>query len=140
MKSNNRTAIAFIIGLLVIIVLSLGPVSCQGEIYEHGKILYKNFCANCHMDDGSGLVGIIPPLAGADFVRDNPGRLPCIIRKGIKGEVLVSGWNYKTGMAGIPQLSEFEITNIINYINTSWGNNYDIIHHEMVREELKACE
>jgi mono/diheme cytochrome c family protein len=91
------------------------------------------------MDDGTGLVGVIPPLAGSEYLRDNLEKLPCIIRKGIKGELKTNKWEYQGVMPGVPQLTEFEITNIINYINTAWGNDYPLIKHEIVRNALAQC-
>jgi len=91
------------------------------------------------MDDGSGLAGLIPPLAQASFVKNNPGLLPCIIYEGMKGEVIVNGRQYHAEMVGVPQLTEFEITNIINYVNTSWGNDFPIVKHHIVKEALVGC-
>ncbi len=114
--------------------------SCDQYPYQQGKILYTNFCENCHMADGSGLKALIPPLAGADYLSINGAAIPCIIRNGIKGEMAVNGTTYNTEMAGIERLTEFEITNIINYIHTSWGNDLPIVEHLQVREWLKPCE
>ncbi len=114
--------------------------ACVENPYTQGKILYTNFCERCHMEDGTGLRGIIPPLAGSDFLLKNPADLPCIIRYGLKGPVDVNGKTYQTEMPGEPKLTEFEITNIINYINTSWGNTGELAKHPAVREKLKECE
>jgi mono/diheme cytochrome c family protein len=114
--------------------------ACDQYPYEQGKILYTNFCENCHMADGSGLKGLIPPLAGADFLKHSPEAVPCIIRGGYKGEMTVNGVVYNTEMAGIEKLSDFEITNIINYVHTSWGNDLPIVHLKQVQEWLKPCE
>ncbi len=114
--------------------------ACDQYPYQQGKILYTNFCENCHMADGTGLKGLIPPLAGADFLKNSAEAVPCIIRAGFKGEMTVNGQVYNTEMAGIERLTEFEITNIINYIHTSWGNDLPIVQHQQVREWLKACE
>ncbi|MBI5914273.1 MAG: cytochrome c [Bacteroidetes bacterium] len=117
-----------------------GWCACKETPYQHGKIMYTNFCENCHMADGSGLKGIIPPLAKADFLQKNKEAVPCIIRAGMKGEITVGGQTYHTEMVGIPKLTEFEITNIINYIHTSWGNNLPPVKHPDVRTWLKRCE
>ena len=92
------------------------------------------------MADGSGLEGVIPPLAGADFLKDHPEQVPCIIHAGISGEMVVNGRKFQNAMPGSPKLSEFEITNIINYIHTSWGNQLPIVQHPDVRELLKQCD
>lgn len=123
-----------------LVLLAVVYAACDIKTYEHGEILYENFCANCHMEDGTGLPGIIPPLAGADYLGMYPEKLPCIINRGIKGELVVNGRTYNTEMTGIPQLTEFEITNIINYINTAWGNDFEIVKHLDVRKALEECE
>ena len=123
-----------------IFILMAFTTSCKQETYKQGKILYQNFCANCHMEDGTGLPGIIPPLAGADYVRDNQRLLPCLIRHGVQKPLTVNGKVYTTPMEGVPKLTEFEITNVINYINTSWGNDYGIVKHPDVRLLLEDCK
>lgn len=125
--------------LLLLFSVCFAVLSCERKPYRQGEILYQNFCANCHMDDGSGLAGNIPPLAGADFVRQNQDQMACIIRYGLEGGVVVNGIAYQNPMAGIPQLSEFEIANIINYINQAWGNDYGYLPLKDVRESLEGC-
>lgn len=114
--------------------------SCQSNPFRQGELLYLNFCANCHMEDGSGLAGNIPPLAGADFLRDHQEELACIIRRGMEGEVVVNGQTYNQPMAAIPELTEFEIANVINYINQAWGNDYGYIKLQTVRDGLEQCD
>ncbi len=127
---------SFLLILCAVVCLA----GCETYPYQQGKILYTNFCENCHMADGSGLKALRPPLAGADYLAKNTSEIPCIIRNGIKGEMTVNGTVYNTEMAGIERLTEFEITNIINYIHTSWGNDLPIVEHLQVREWLKPCE
>ncbi|TXB62702.1 c-type cytochrome [Phaeodactylibacter luteus] len=113
--------------------------SCRDDPYKQGRILYQNFCASCHMDDGSGLAGNIPPLAGADYVAQHQEALACIIRYGMEGEVVVNGTTYNNPMEGIGALSDFEITNVINYINHSWGNDYGYMTYGEVKKALANC-
>ena len=133
MTSNHNIALTF----LVLLILLSG---CGGQSFQQGQILYQNFCANCHMDDGTGLAGNIPPLAGSGLVRTQQERIPCIIRYGQEGPIEVNGQVFNNPMAAIPQLSDIEITNIINYINHSWGNDFGYVKFEAVREALKRCE
>lgn len=91
------------------------------------------------MADGSGLEGVIPPLANADYLEKYRLDIACIIRKGQSGEIVVNGQKYNQEMAGIPQLTDFEITNVINYINTAWGNDYGYTKITEVQEALKDC-
>ena len=128
-------SLSFLIGCLI-----LSFQSCQDQPYKQGAILYTNFCANCHMEDGSGLIGNIPPLAQADYVKNDPLDMACIIRKGMDGPIQVNGQDYQTPMAAITKLSEFEITNVINYINHSWGNDYGVVKLADVRSRLENCD
>ncbi len=134
--SNKKIQILLVVALTAMVGFNLVSRYMSKQTYSQGAIMYTNFCANCHMEDGSGLVGNIPPLAQADYFAEDPSIMTCIINKGMEGEIVVNGVTYDQPMAAIPQLSEFEITNIINYISTSWGNDYPIIKLEQVRKRL----
>ena len=125
--------------VLINLVLIFIALSCQQEPYQQGKNLYVQHCENCHMADGTGLGGNIPPLAGADYLKEKPGIVSCIIRYGMEGEVLVNGTTYDEPMPGVETLSEFQIANIINYINHAWGNNYGFVKVEDIRTQLENC-
>ena len=102
--------------------------------------MYGNFCASCHMEDGSGLLGEIPPLAGADYLGTHQDQLACLIRYGIAEEITVNGKRYNQPMEGVPQLTDVEIANIINFVNTSWGNELPVVTIGEIREQLKSCK
>ncbi|MBK7870104.1 MAG: cytochrome c [Saprospiraceae bacterium] len=126
-----------IFGILIAMFLT----NCETrKRFWQGEILYHNFCENCHMEDGTGLRGLIPPLANADFVKNDPVRMACIIRYGMKGEVIVNDTTYSQEMPGVPKLTDFEITNVINYINQAWGNDYGYVKFEEVKKALEGCE
>ncbi len=133
-----RTLITlFGMGMLMSFGLLAG---CRQNPYRQGQSLYQTHCASCHMDDGQGLRGAIPPLAGADYVARDPAAMACIIRKGLEGEIMVNGTAYNEPMAAIPQLTEFQIANIINYINTAWGNDYGYVSVPDIRKRLEVCD
>lgn len=114
--------------------------ACNDNPYKLGELNYNNTCANCHMEDGGGLELLVPPLVGADFVRDHPNKLPCIIRHGMTGMVIVNGVEYEGEMIPVPELTDFEIVNVINYINKAWGNDFPIVTYEQVKAALENCE
>ena len=125
--------------ILLLLVFSF-VMSCESNPYQHGEILYGNFCASCHMDDGSGLEGNIPPLAGADYIAKYNSQMACVIRYGLQGEITVNGKPYNNPMPGVKELSDFEITNIINYINHAWGNDFGYTQINEVKTALEACK
>jgi mono/diheme cytochrome c family protein len=114
--------------------------ACEDNPYPQGEILYNNFCSNCHASDGSGLEGLIPPLAAADYLVSNREKLPCIIRYGLADTIVVNGRTYAQEMEAIPNLSRFEIANILNYIEYSWGNQQRYFTIQEVEASLEKCE
>lgn len=122
------------------IILLAAVAACSPNRFPQGERLYKYHCANCHMDDGSGLQGLIPPLAGSDFLKDNAEKVPCIIRHGLKSEIVVKGKTFRQEMAAIPDLNVYEITNIINYIHHSWGNDLGYRTVPEVETALERCD
>lgn len=113
--------------------------SCKEDTFYQGHSIYDSVCANCHMEDGTGLKGLIPPLAGSDYLKNNQLEVGCIIRYGQEGEIVVNGKSYNQPMAGIPYLTDTEIANIINYINHAWGNDYGMVDFKNLRIKLKEC-
>ncbi len=92
------------------------------------------------MEDGSGLGQLIPPLAGADYLREHNLETACIIRYGLVDSIVVNGKQYgEQPMAGIKELSDFQIINIMNYINQAWGNDYGFVKLADVRDQLSTC-
>lgn len=130
-----------IIGFIALPLLVLQLNSCRdGQIYKQGQIYYQNFCANCHAEDGKGLRGLIPPLAQSDYMEKQRAALPCIIRQGLNGAIVVNGVAYESqNMPGNDRLTDFEITNLLNYIGTAWGNNAPIWTVDEVRSALNSC-
>ena len=126
--------------LTVFLLAGMTLWACENQhSYRQGESLYKTHCASCHIDDGLGLRGVIPPLTGSDYLARDPAHTACIIRNGLQGEITVNGINYKEPMAAIPQLSDFQIANIINYINSAWGNDLGYVSVPEIRKRLEEC-
>ncbi|MEO0732225.1 MAG: cytochrome c [Bacteroidota bacterium] len=112
-------------------------LACGKTDHGQGRNLYEQHCANCHMEDGNGLRQLIPPLARADYLRENPREVVRGIRYGMNGPMIVNGVPYNQPMPGNEELSEFQIVNIVNYINQAWGNDYGGITVTEAREWLE---
>jgi len=132
----SRSYLVF--GLAVFLAYMGG--ACESNPYRQGEIMYGTYCANCHMEDGSGLRGRIPPLAKSDYLKKYPDDIACIIRYGKTGEIEVNGKKYSEAMPGVPKLTDFEITNIINYIHQAWGNEYGYVKVQQVQKALEKCK
>lgn len=104
-----------------------------------GKVLYENYCANCHQSDGKGLGKLIPPLKGADYFEENIHRTIWIIRHGQKGEITVNREIYNQAMPGNPNLTPLDIAQITTYLYNIWGNTKGVISSSDVEEYLSTA-
>ncbi len=113
--------------------------ACQDKPWHDGEWLYGKNCASCHGALGEGLGELIPPLAGSDYLAPNRDRLPCIVRRGLQDTIVVNGKQYAEPMAAVTKLTDTEITNLLNFINNSWGNQNGVYKLEEVRRIVSQC-
>jgi cytochrome c551 len=103
-----------------------------------GKVLYENYCANCHQNDGKGLGKLIPPLYKSDYMNEDIGRTARIIKYGQIGEITVNGQLYNEKMPANGQLTNMDIARIMTYIYNIWGNNEGVIDANKIEYYLKG--
>ena len=124
---------------MLLLVLSCCLAACRKNPYRDGADLYKHACASCHLENGRGLGALIPPLSGSDFLVKNRDQLPCILRHGLADTIQVNGVQYAEKMEGVKGLSDIQITNVLNYVQTNWGNRNPVYSLEEVRQLLDRC-
>ena len=108
------------------------------DSYNRGQMLYDDFCVRCHLPDGSGEAGLIPPLASADFLQDIKATVHSI-KYGLYGPITVNGVRYNNTMSPMG-LENNEIADITNYILNSWGNTTDVIITEAYVKGIKETK
>lgn len=96
----------------------------------NGKNLYKQVCAVCHQDNGKGVIGAFPPLAGSPIVNDND---PDMMIK-----IILQGYDARSEFASMQafadQLSDAEIAAIATHERSSWGNSAPEVKEEDVKK------
>jgi cytochrome c551 len=97
------------------------------QYYVQGEKLYLKHCSNCHQKDGTGLGLLYPPLNKSDYLDNNVEKIPCLIRYGISGELIVNGKSYNQPMPALPILSDLEIGEITTYLYNNWGRQRGLI-------------
>ena len=96
-----------------------------------GKLLYTTNCQSCHQENGEGLKGAFPPLKGSSVV--NGDNLELYV------DIIMNGYDARPeygAMAGVGtnmNFTEVEVTAIINYERSSWGN----AGKKVTQEEIK---
>lgn len=109
------------------------------QYYVQGEKLYQQHCSNCHQKNGTGLGLVYPPLNKSDYMDNNPEKVICLIRYGIKGNLVVNGKNYNQPMPGIPSLGDLEIAEIATYIYNTWEHKKGMISVQEVTNIQKNC-
>ncbi len=106
--------------------------------YPQGERVYDAYCINCHMLDGSGLGTLIPSLNSQRFRELSLEEMVCKIKYGNKEiEDFYASFN---PMPHFTNLSETDISNLINYMNTQWGETSLMTSPQEVSDVLTNCE
>lgn len=114
----------------------LGPFELA---MSKGSTVY-NTCVGCHQGTGLGQPGVIPPLAGSEWVTGGTERIVRIVIHGLSGSVAVKGSNYNGLMPPQGALSDKDLSYVITYVRNSWGNEGSMVTPEMIaktREQIK---
>jgi mono/diheme cytochrome c family protein len=91
-------------------------------------------CAACHQTSGLGTPGAWPPLAGSEWLVNNPGVPIRIVLHGLHGPITVKGQSYNNSMqAWADQLSDDEIAAVLTYERSNWGNAASAVTAEQVK-------
>ncbi len=122
---------AFLIPIVVLI-------SCNESPYMQGKRLYTANCQNCHMEDGSGLGKLVPSLKESAILGSL--MMSCIIRNGVQDTIKNNTTFLVKEMPAFGKLSVTEVTNILNYINHSWHQDFKEMNITDVENALNSCK
>tara|TARA_Y100000741_G_scaffold330602_1_gene285306 strand:- start:590 stop:991 length:402 start_codon:yes stop_codon:yes gene_type:complete len=106
------------------------------ESISDGKLIYEDFCVQCHLNNGQGIEKIYPPLNNSDYLLENIDKSIYSIKYGLKGEITVNGIKYN-GVMISQGLEDVEIADVMNYITNSWDNNLNIQITKKRVSELK---
>lgn len=96
-----------------------------------GAALYVAHCQSCHQANGEGLPGAFPPLKGSSIV--NGDNLELYI------DIIMNGYDARPEygpMAAVgvnAGFTEHEVSAIINYERTSWGNSGETVLPEDIK-------
>lgn len=99
-----------------------------------GAAIYKDNCAACHLDSGTGIAHLFPRLAGSSNVRsDDP---TTSIRKIVAGSRAIATDAAPTAPA-MPsfgqRLNDQQVADVVTYIRNSWGNAAPAVSASKVR-------
>lgn len=99
-----------------------------------GATTFKQVCATCHQAKGQGVPGTYPPLAGSALAQNADATKPIrIVLHGFQGQIERNGKTYNGVMAAWSQLTDQEISDVLSYVRSSWGNSASPVKPEDVK-------
>ncbi len=105
--------------------------SIDGNI---GEKIFNTNCVACHQATGEGIAGAFPPVKGhtAEIHNAQGGReyLVKLLLNGLQGPIQVAGADYNGVMPAWKQLSDEGISEVLNYILTTWNETNDFQPYE----------
>jgi mono/diheme cytochrome c family protein len=127
--------------LLVVLIVGIVFLSFQKKpafdlkaSVTRGQEVYVTYCISCHMEKGEGLEGVFPPLAKSDYLMADKKRSIVQILKGVSGPMKVNKVSYDGQMQAF-DLSDQEVSDVLNYVRNSFGNKGVAV----IPEEVKAA-
>lgn len=99
-----------------------------------GQQIYAMLCQACHLPDGQGMMGALPPLAGSDFLLADPARAGRAVLHGLSGPITVNGVGYNAAMPALGgMLSDQQVADVLTYVFNAWGNTGPVFTAAQVR-------
>jgi len=98
--------------------------------------LYTTYCSSCHGENGEGQPGTYPPLKGSGVVTkaDSTKHIHVVLH-GVQGG-RAGGVLYANPMPAFGSiLNDTNITDIIDYERSSWGNHGKLVTAPQVAAE-----
>lgn len=102
---------------------------------EIGKAQFL-VCGACHGQNGEGVEGAGPPLAGSEWVTGPVSNLILIQLRGLAGPIEVKGVVYDKFVAGMQPMAyqtDEQIAGALTYIRNSFGNKASAVKPEEVK-------
>jgi mono/diheme cytochrome c family protein len=99
------------------------PVAADDKAMRAGAAIYKDNCAACHRDAGTGDAQLFPRLAGSALVQsDDPTTLVRVVVQGTRA-ASTPGAPTAPAMPSFGwKLGDDQIGAVLTYIRNSWGN------------------
>ena len=125
----------------LLLLLAFAPCACKPVAEPavepaplSGRQIYMARCIACHQADGGGLPAICPPLANSPRLTGLPEDLIRILLLGMKGGIVRNGRTYRGIMPSWKfDLTDGQITEVINDLNARWNPSAPAVTAEMVR-------
>lgn len=97
-------------------------VSSASSTTDVGARIYNGNCVPCHQQNGAGIPGVYPSLAGSSVVAGAPLALAQWVIKGQRPASMPAG-RYSTQMLQFGWLKPADAAALFSYLRSSFGNS-----------------
>jgi mono/diheme cytochrome c family protein len=109
------------------------------DVLTRGRLVYLDQCAGCHMENGSGIAHVFPPIKGNTGVHaSDPTSLARLVLEGAESARTPQ---HREGFA-MPgfgrKLTDTEIADVLTYVRASFGNPAGAVSAGKVADVRKA--
>jgi mono/diheme cytochrome c family protein len=87
-----------------------------------GERIYDGNCVPCHQQNGMGIPGVYPSLAGSPVVRGDPAELALWVLKGQRPASMPVG-RYPTQMLQFGWMKPADAAALFSYLRANFGNS-----------------
>jgi mono/diheme cytochrome c family protein len=114
-------------------------IAANDSAMRAGAAIYKDACAACHKDAGTGEIHLFPRLAGSALVQsDDPTTLARVVLQGTRA-VATSGAPTAPAMPAFDwRLDDGEVAAVLTYIRNSWGNAASAVSASAIANRREA--
>jgi len=124
-------------GLLLASLAALGactPASAP-PAENSGARIYSGNCISCHQQDGRGIKGVYPSLAGSPVVLGDPKALALWVVKGQRTPSMPPG-RYSTTMPQYGWMKDSDAASLLTYLRSNFGNTAPAVEAAAVSQVL----
>jgi mono/diheme cytochrome c family protein len=131
MAPDRLLAVAILIPALLLaagapVALAQTTPAVKSVGADLGARTYMTYCASCHQENGQGVSGAFPPLAGQapNLLSQASGRgyLIRVLLFGLEGAITVNGASFVGVMPAWNALDDSAIAAVLNHVVTAWDN------------------
>ena len=135
MTGDDLKAIAvYLLSLKPAAGASPRPLTATDARMTAGQAIYKDNCAACHTDAGTGAAGLFPRLAGSPAVQsDDPTTLIHTVLFGSKAAATPGAPTGPAMPSFAWRLSDAQAASVLTYIRNAWGNAASAVSPDQLR-------
>jgi mono/diheme cytochrome c family protein len=89
---------------------------------DAGARIYSGNCVPCHQQNGAGIPGVYPSLAGSPVVVGDPTALALWVIKGQRSASMPAG-RYSTQMLSLGWMKPADAAALFTYLRSNFGNS-----------------